>query len=70
MVRTKRIISEKLREYQYREVYPSSHEGKGAELDEDNNVEHIGEQVKWAMVESASEVCGLLRVRGKNTKSV
>ena len=27
------------------------------------------EQVKWAIVESAREVCGSLRVRGKNPKS-
>ena len=28
------------------------------------------EQVKWAMVESAREVCGSVRVGGKNPKSV
>ena len=32
--------------------------------------EHIWEQVKWAMVESAIEVCGSVRVGGKNPKSV
>ena len=28
------------------------------------------EQVKWAMVESARETCGSVRVEGKNPKSV
>ena len=28
------------------------------------------EQVKWAMVESLREVCGMVRVGGKNPKSV
>ena len=28
------------------------------------------EQVKWAMVESAREVCSSVRVGGKNSKSV
>ena len=34
------------------------------------NVEHIWEQVKRAMVESAREVCGSVRVGGGNPKSV
>ena len=28
------------------------------------------EQVKWAMVESAREICGSVRIGGKNLKSV
>ena len=39
-------------------------------MDGDNNVEHMWEQVKRAMVESAREVHGSVRVRGKNPKSV
>ena len=45
-------------------------EGKGAEWDGDNNVEHLWEQVKRTIVESAREVCGLVRVGGKNPKTV
>ena len=45
-------------------------EGKGVEWDGDSNVEHMWEQVKWAMVESARKVCGSVRVVGKNPKSV
>ena len=40
------------------------------EWDGENNVKQIWEQVKWTMVESAREVCGSLRVGGKNPKSV
>ena len=40
---------------------------KRVEGDRDNNVEHMWEQVKRAMVESAREVCGSVRVGGKNT---
>ena len=53
MVGARRIISKKLREHQCREGYASSLEGKGVEWDGDNNVEHIWERVKWAMMESA-----------------
>ena len=56
--RTRKIISEKLREHQYREKYGRSLERKRIELDGENNVEHMWEQVKWIMVESAREVCG------------
>ena len=35
-----------------------------------NNVEHMWERVKRAMVESSREVCGSVRVRGKNPKSM
>ena len=70
MVGARRIRSEKLREHQNREGYVRSLEGKGVEWNGDNNVEHMWEQVKWAMVESAREVCGSLRVAGKNPKCV
>ena len=46
-----------MKEHQYRERYAKSLEGKGVEFDGENNVEHIWEQVKWAKVESAREVC-------------
>ena len=46
----RRIRSEKLREQQYREGYTRSLEGKRVEWDRENNVEHMWEQVKWAMV--------------------
>ena len=59
------IRSEKLREHQYREGYARSLEGKGVEWDGDNNVEHMWEQVKRGMVESAREVCGSVSVGGK-----
>ena len=48
----------KLREHQYREGYVRSLEGRGVEWDRDNNVERMWEQVKWAMVENASESWG------------
>ena len=70
VVGTWRIGSEKLREHQCREGYARSLEEKGVEFDGDNNVEHMWEQVKWAMVESPREVCGSVRVGGKNPKSV
>ena len=40
------------------------------EWDVENNVENMWEQVKPAMVESAREVYGLVRVGGRNPKSV
>ena len=70
MVGAKRIRSEKLREHQYREGYARSLEGKGVEWDGDINVEHMWEQVKWVIVESVKEVCGSVRVEGKNPKRV
>ena len=70
MVRARRIRSEKLREHQYRERYAGSLEGKRVGRDGDNNVEHMWEQVKRAMFESAKKVCGSVRVEGKNAKSV
>ena len=39
-------------------------------MDEDNDIEHMWEQLKRAMVESAIEVCGSVRVGRKNQKSV
>ena len=60
MVEATRIRSEKRREQQYREGYPKSLEGKG-----DDNVEHMWEQVKRAMVESSRELCGSVRIGGK-----
>ena len=59
-----------MREYQYREEYASYLEGKGVEWYGDNNVEHMWEQVKRSMVESTREVCGSVRVGGKNQKNV
>ena len=70
VIGARRIRSEKLREHQYREGYARSLEGKEIEWDGDNNVEHIWKQVKWAMVESVREVCGSVKMRGKNLKSV
>ena len=54
--------SEKLREHQYREGYAKSLEGKGVEWDGDNNIEHTWEQVKRVTIESATKVCGSLKV--------
>ena len=70
VVETIRIRSEKLREHQYRERYARSLEGNRVEGNGDNNAEHMWEQVKRAMPESAREVCGSVREGGKNPKSV
>ena len=71
MVGARRIRSEKLREHLYREGYAISLlEGKGVEWDGINNVEHMWEQVKWALVESAREICGSVRVGRKNPRGV
>ena len=43
--------------------------GKELEWDGYNNIEHW-KQVKRVMVESAREVCGSVRVEGKNPKSL
>ena len=67
---TRRIRSEKLREHHYRGRYARSLEGKRVEWDGGNNVEHMWDQVKWAMVESTREVCGSMRVGGRNSKIV
>ena len=52
VVDARRIRSEKLREHQYREGFVRFLEGKGVEWDGDN-IEHMWEQVKRPMVESA-----------------
>ena len=57
MNRARRIRSEKLRKHQYRKGYARSLEGKRIEWDGENNVKHMWEEVKQAMVESAREVC-------------
>ena len=66
----RRTRSKKLREHQYREGYAKSLQGKIVKGDGENNVEHMWKQVKWAKVESTSEVCDSVRVGGKNPKSV
>ena len=70
VVGARRIRREKLREHQYREGYARCLEGKEVEWDEDNNVENMWEKVKQAMTENAREVCGSVRVGGKNSKSL
>ena len=45
---------------------PGLFEGKGVEWYRDDNFEHMWEQVKCAMVESAREVYGTMRTGGKN----
>ena len=63
----RRIRSEKLREDRYRGGYTRSLERKRIEGD-DNNVEHMWEQVKRTMVERARKVCGSVRVEGKTQR--
>ena len=58
VIGARRTRSEKLREHQYREGYARFLKGKGVEWYGDDNVEHMWELVKPAMVESAREVCG------------
>ena len=55
-------LGEKARKHHYREEYARSLEGKILEWDRENNVKHMWEQVKRAMVESAREVCCSLQV--------
>ena len=69
MVGARGIRSKKLWEHQYREAYARTLEGKGVEWDGDDNVKHMCEQVKQAVVESAREVCGSVRV-GERTQRV
>ena len=38
------------------------------EWERDNNVKHMWEQVKWAIIESAIEVCASVRVGGEEPK--
>ena len=61
VVGAKRIRSEKLMEDRYREGYTTSLEGKRVKGDGDN-IEHMSEQVKRVIVESAGEMCGSARV--------
>ena len=68
--RARRIRTEKLREYQYREGYARFLGGKGVEWDEENNIEWIWGQVKRVIVENAREVCGSVRVGDGSSKSV
>ena len=70
MVGIRKIRSEKLREHQFRGGYARSLEGERVDWDGDNNVKHMWEQVKRAMMESAGEVCISVRMGGKNPKSV
>ena len=49
-----------------REGYAKSLQGNRVEEDGENNVEHMWEQVKQAMVESAREVYASVRVGGKS----
>ena len=69
MFEAKRIRIETLREDWYRERCARSLEGKRVGRDGDN-IEHMWEQVKRTLFESAKEVCGSVRVGGKNPKSV
>ena len=68
VVGARRIRSEKLKEHQYREGYVRSLERKEVEWDGDNNVKYMWNQVKLALVESAREVCGSIRVVEKEPK--
>ena len=52
-----RKLSEKLKEHQYREGYARSL-GEGTRMGWRKHVEDMWEQVIWAMIESAKEVCG------------
>ena len=70
LISGREVRSEKLREHQYREGYARPLEGKSVEWDGDNYVERMWEQVKRAMVESAREMCGSVRIEGKNPMSV
>ena len=70
MVGARRTRNEKLKVNQCRECYARSLEGKREEWDGKNNVEHMWDQVKWAMIESAREMCGSMKVAGKNPTSV
>ena len=56
VIGAKRIRSEKLREDWNREGYARSLKGK--RVGDRDNVDHMLEKVKLAMVESAREVCG------------
>ena len=59
-----------MRGHQYKEEYTRSLEGKRVEWDRENNVEHMWEQLKWAVVGSSKEVYGSVQVGSGNPKSV
>ena len=65
VVGARRIRYEKLREDRYREGYTRSLERKRVEGDGDYNVEHMWEQVKWAIVKHGS-----VRVGGRTQRVV
>ena len=50
------------------EGYAKCLESKRVDWDEGENIEQMWEQVKQAMVESAREVCGSVKVPGKNPR--
>ena len=50
------------------EGYARCLESKRVEWDKESNVEHMWEQKKWAMVESAREVCESVSVGGKTKR--
>ena len=52
------------------EGYAMCIESKLVEWNEDRNVEQMWEQRKQAMVDSAGDVCGSVRVGEKNPKNV
>ena len=56
VVGARRIRSEKLREHQYRKGYAWSLEGKIVEWDGDNNIEHIWDLVKRALVKVQEKI--------------
>ena len=53
VIESRKLRNEKLREQQYIEEYVRYFESKKLERDERRNVEHIWEQVKRAVVDSA-----------------
>ena len=66
----RKIRSKKLGEHQYRKGYARPVENEGVEWDGESNIEYMWEQVKQALVDSAREVSGSVRVGGKNPKTV
>ena len=68
MIGARRISSEKLREHQHIKGYARCLENKGVEWDEGRNIEQMWGQVRQPMVESAREVCGLVRGGGRTKR--
>ena len=56
MTGARRITNEKLREHKYIGGYARRLESKRVEWDEGRNVEHMWEQMRQALVDSASDV--------------